>query len=171
MSISKRLIKFLDDSGVRYDLIDHRTVYTAYDKAETLKEKPNMVVKTLVLKLGRKDIGVVSLPANRNIDKRKIKSLINKQRKEEGKKTIKKVKFASERLIKNRFKGRGMRLGVIPPFGNFVDIPTFVNKSLLNKKKLILNSGRHEKSVVIKGKDFEKITPDLIKGRFTVLRS
>ncbi len=171
MTIPKRLIKFLDDSGVSYDSIDHRTVYTAYDKSETLDEKPSRVAKTLVLKLGRRDIGVVSLPANRNVDKRKIKGLINQQREEVGKKKIKKVKFASERLIKSRFKSRGMRLGVIPPFGNLVDVPTFVNKSLLNKRKLILNSGRHEKSIVMSGRNFKKVVPNLIEGRFTRSKS
>lgn len=171
MAVPKRLVQFLNYSGVDYDVINHRTVYTAYDKSETLKEKPSVVGKSLVLKLSRRDIGVVTLPANRNVDKRKIKKLINIQRDREEKKRISKVKFASERLIKSRFKNRGMRLGAIPPFGNLVDVPTFINESLLNKKRIILNSGRHEKSIVMKGKDFEKIVPNVIKGRFTTSKS
>jgi prolyl-tRNA editing enzyme YbaK/EbsC (Cys-tRNA(Pro) deacylase) len=170
MTIPKRLIKFLDDSEVKYDVINHRTVYTAHDKTKTLKEKPSIVAKTLVLKLGRKDIGIVSLPANKNVDKRKIKKLINQQREKVEKKKIKKVKFASERLMKNRLKSRGVRMGAIVPFGNFLKVPTFINKSLLNKKRLILNSGRHEQSIIIKGKDFSKIVPNVIKGRFTKSR-
>ncbi len=164
MSIPKKVTNFLDKSGVNYEIIDHRTVFTAYDKAQTLKEKLNIIGKTLVLKLNSKEIAMVLIPANRDLDKRKIKKIINKERKKEDNKLVKKIKFASERLMKNRLKG--MKMGAVVPFGNLFKIETFVNRSLLNKKRIILNSGRHKHSIMIKGKDFEKIVPNLIKGSF-----
>ena len=168
MAASKKVIKFLDKSGVKYEIINHRTVFTAFDKSRTLKEKTNIVGKTLVLKISSKEMVIVLIPGDKNLDKVKIKKIINFQRKKEGGKIIKKVEFASERLMKNRLKG--MRMGAVAPFGVLFKILTFVNKSLLNKKKIILNSGRHDQSIVIKGADFEKIVPDLIKSSFVKLR-
>ena len=164
MAVSKKVIKFLDKSGVKYEIINHRTVFTAFDKSRTLKEKTNIIGKTLVLKINPKEMVIVLIPGDKNLDKVKIKKTINLQRKKEGSKIVKKIEFASERLMKNRLKG--MKMGAVAPFGVLFKVPTFVNKSLLNKKKIILNSGRHDQSIVIKGTDFEKIVPDLIKGSF-----
>ena len=164
MAISKKVIKFLDKSKTKYEIINHRTVFTAFDKSKTLKEKTNIIGKTLVLKISPKEIVIVLIPGDKNLDKVKIKKIINVQRKKEGSKTIKKIEFASARLMKGRLKG--MKIGAIIPFGNLFKIPTFVNKSLLNKKKIILNSGRHDQSIVIRGGDLEKIVIDLIKGSF-----
>jgi len=164
MAISKKIINFLEKSKVKYEIIKHKTVYTAFDKSRTLKEKTNIVGKTLVLKISPKEMVIVLIPGDKNLDKVKIKKIINLQRKKEDKKIVKKIEFASERLMKNRFKG--MKIGAVTPFGNLFKISTFVNKSLLNKKKIILNSGCHDQSIVIKGNDFEKIVPSLVKGSF-----
>ena len=164
MAISKKVIKFLDKSGAKYEIINHRTVFTAFDKSRTLKQKTNIVGKTLVLKISSKEMVVVLIPGDKNLDKVKIKKIINLQKKKAGSKIVRKIEFASERLMKNRLKG--MKMGAVAPFGVLFKVPTFVNKSLLNKKKIILNSGRHDQSIVIKGTDFEKIVTDLIKGSF-----
>ena len=168
MPIPKKVINFLEKSKVKYEIIKHKTVYTAFDKSKTLKEKTNIIGKTLVLKISSKEMVIVLIPGDKNLDKVKIKKIINLQRRKEDKKIVKKIEFASERLMKNRFKG--MKMGTIAPFGNLFKIPTFVNKSLLNKKKIILNSGCHDQSMAIKGNDFEKIIPDLIKGSFVKSR-
>ena len=164
MAVSKKVIKFLDKSGVKYEIINHRTVFTAFDKSKTLKEKTNIIGKTLVLKINSKELAVILIPGDKNLDKVKIKKIINLQRKKEGSKIVKKIDFASERLMKKGLKG--MRVGAVAPFGVLFKVSTFVNKSLLNKKKIILNSGRHDQSIVIKGTDFEKLVPDLVEGSF-----
>jgi len=86
------------------EAIAHKTVYTAYDKAATLKVKPNVIGKTLVLKAD-KDLIMVLAPGNKNLDLVKIKKAAK----------AKKVDFISETIIKNKFKG--IKLGAIPPLG------------------------------------------------------
>ncbi|MBU3999565.1 hypothetical protein KKG29_00070, partial [Patescibacteria group bacterium] len=51
MAIIKNLEKLLKDAKAKYEVVKHKTVYTALDKAKTLKISPKEVVKTLVLKL------------------------------------------------------------------------------------------------------------------------
>lgn len=164
MSISKKVINFLEKSKVKYEIIKHKTVYTAFDKSRTLKEKNNIIGKTLVLKISPKEMAIILIPGDKNLDKVKIKKIINLQRKKEDKKIVKKIEFASERLMKGRLKG--MKMGAVIPFGTLFKTLTFVNKSLLNKKRIIVNSGCHNHSMAIKGKDLEKIIPDLIIGSF-----
>ena len=75
MPIFKKLIKFLEENKIKYESVKHRTVYTAQDKAATLKVKPNIIGKTLVLKLDKR-ISVVLIPANKNLDKNKFSAFV-----------------------------------------------------------------------------------------------
>ncbi|MFA4998536.1 MAG: hypothetical protein WC514_00720, partial [Candidatus Paceibacterota bacterium] len=68
MPISKKLINFLDKSKVKYEVLEHKTVYTAFDKAKTLRVKENIIGKTLVVKID-KNYALVLVPANKNLDK------------------------------------------------------------------------------------------------------
>ena len=163
MLLPKKLVNFLEKNKIKYDVLEHRIVYTAFDKAKTLKVKPNIVGKTLALKVDR-DLVVVLLTANKNIDKVKLKKIINLYRKKTKEKAVKKIDFASERLIKNRFKG--IKLGAIPPFGNLFKMQTIVSRSLLNKPKIIISSGCYDKSIKIKGSSLKKAMPDLMTGSF-----
>jgi len=43
MPIQKRIIKYLKDSKIRFEEINHKAVYTALDKAATLRVKPDIV--------------------------------------------------------------------------------------------------------------------------------
>ena len=151
MAIPKKIINFLEKNKIRYQILEHKTVYTAFDKSQTLKTKPNVIGKTLVLK-ANKELIIVLIPANKNLDKQKVKKIINKKLKKEGKKLLKTIDFASERLMKNKLKG--VKIGAIPPFGNLFGFTDLINRSLLGQSKIIINSGDY------------KLMPDLLEGSF-----
>ena len=165
MAIPKKVINFLEKGKVKYEIIKHRTVYTAFDKAKTLKRGPlaggwrvgrspeKMVGKTLILKTDGK-LAMVLIPANKNLDKEKIKKLLK----------AKKVELVSERLIKNKFKG--VKVGAIPPFGNLWGLRTFIDNSLMREKEIILNGGDYNFSIKLKSKEIKKLVPDSIFGNF-----
>ena len=194
MAIPKKVINFLekgkalpaaclpDRQGrqVKYEILKHRTVYTAFDKAKTLKISEKMVGKTLVLKMDGK-LTVVLIPANKNLDLQKFKKLAkalpaaclpDRQGRQ-----VKKIDFASERLIKNKFKarlpryakhcGQGVKVGAIPPFGNLWGLRTFIDNFLMREKEIILNSGDYNFSIKISSNQLKKILPDAIFGNFS----
>ena len=167
MPLPKKIINFLEKNKVKYEQILHRTVFTAFDKAQTLKIKTNLVGKTLILKTD-KELVVCLISANRNLDKNKFKKLINGRRKKVGQKAVKKIEFASERVIKNKFKG--VKVGTIPPFGNLWQLPTFVDRSLTRQPKIIINGGNYNWSIKISSAAFKKIISDLTEGSFTKKR-
>jgi len=156
--IPQKVTKFLETTKTRYEPIEHRTVYTAFDKAATLKVPAKIVGKTLVLTID-KNLAVVLIPANKNLDKSKFKKIAK----------VKKVDFASEKLIKNRIKGA--KVGAIPPFGNLWKLPTFIDKSLTILPKIIINSGDYNWSIKITPAALKKIIPDLTIGSFSQSRS
>ena len=156
--IPQKVTKFLETTKTRYEPIEHRTVYTAFDKAATLKVPVKIVGKTLVLTID-KNLAVVLIPANKNLDKSKFKKIAK----------VKKVDFVSEKLIKNRIKG--VRVGAVPPLGNFWKLPTFIDKSLTILPKIIINSGDYNWSIKITPAALKKIIPDLTIGSFSQSRS
>ena len=157
MPIPIKVSKFLEKSGAKCELIEHRTVYTAYDKAATLKIAPKIVGKTLVLGLD-KQLVVVLIPANKNLDKNRLRKAAK----------ARKIEFVSERIIKNRIKG--VRLGAIPPLGSIWKMSTFIDNSLLKNHKIIINAGCSNWSIKIRGATLKKLEPGLILGAFTKKR-
>ncbi|MBZ9571906.1 YbaK/EbsC family protein [Patescibacteria group bacterium] len=167
MPISKKLLKFLEKAKIKYEKILHRTVYTAYDKAQTLKVPEKIVGKTLVMKFDR-DPAVILIPANKNLDKGKFKKLVNKFLKKADKKPVKKINFVTERWMKKNLKG--VKVGAIPPFGSLWQMQTFIDKSFLKNPKIILNAGDYNWSIKITPKSFKKLIPDLITGNISKKR-
>ena len=159
-----KALKFLTDNKIKYEIISHRTVYTACDKAATLKMKPNMIGKTLVLKMD-KELAVVLIPGNKNLDKNKFKKIANWWQKQREQKSVKNIDFVSEKLMKNKFKG--VKIGAIPPFGILWKLPTFVDKGFMKNPKIIINTGDYNFSIKITAGILKKLIPDLISGNFS----
>jgi len=147
----RMFIDFLEKNKVKYMPVKHRTVYTAFDKAATLKVKPNIIGKTLVLKID-KNLAVVLIPANKNLDKNKLKKVAK----------VKNLNFVSEKIIKSKLKG--VKVGAIPPFGNLWGLATFIDKSLINQPKIIVNGGDYNWSIKISPAALKKIIPDFKIG-------
>jgi Ala-tRNA(Pro) deacylase len=156
MKIPAKIIKYLDKAKIKYEIINHKTVFTAYDKAATLKIKPNVIGKTLVLKAD-KDLIMALIPGNKNLDLGKIKKAAK----------AKKADFISETIIKNKFKG--IKLGAIPPFGELWKLPLFIDRGLIKEKNIFISSGIYEASFKLSPKVFEKLGAQ--KGVFSKAKS
>jgi len=164
MPISQKLVNFLKKNKIKYEIIKHRQVFTAHDKAATLKVKPNLIGKTLILKIDN-ELALVLIPANKILDKNKFKKLINNFRKKQKKNLVKKIDFVSEKVMKNQFKG--VKIGVIPPFGNLWKVATLIDRSILQNPKIIVNGGDYNFSIKIPSSLLKKITPETMVGNFS----
>lgn len=179
--ISKNLIKFLDSAKIKYEPIEHKMVYTAFDKAQTLKVHQKIVGKTLAVKFdpssssqtrlrrASNNYAIVLIPANKNLDKGKLKNIINSWQKKIDGKPIKNIDFVKEAWMKKNLKG--VKIGAIPPFGTLWKLPTFIDLSLINQQKIIINSGSCDWSIRINPVYFKKIMPNLITGKFSIKKS
>jgi Ala-tRNA(Pro) deacylase len=159
MKTPKKTINFLDKQKVDYQILEHRKVYTAIDKARTLKLKNNLIGKTVILTADRKQY-LFLMAGDKAVDLQKVKKILFQKEK----KKIKKISFTKEKWIKDNLKGS--KIGSIPPFGSWWKIPTIVDSSFLSNKKIILNSGNHYCSIESTPSSFRKTLPDLISGDF-----
>ncbi len=140
--ISKKLLNYLNKTKVSYKTIQHKTVYTAYDLAQTLKRKLGEIAKTLVVKADKAYVLVV-LPASHKLDLGKLKKALK----------AKKVEIAKEKVMTTIFK---IKPGAITPFGTLYKVPVFIDKALLKAKKIIASACTYEDAVIMTAKNFMK---------------
>jgi len=163
MAVPKKLLNYLEKNKIKFELIEHRIVYTAWDLVQTLHlKKPAEVVKTLIVKTD-KDYVLVLLPSNKNLDKAKFKKAVNQWRKKQELKAVKKIDFVKEAWMKKNIKVG--KLGVVPPFGKLLDMPVFADNTVLKPVKVIVNAGDYGVSLKIKTKDLIKLE-EPIKASF-----
>jgi Ala-tRNA(Pro) deacylase len=150
--IAKALEKLLKENKVKYEVVGHRKVYTAFDAAETQDLKLTEVVKAVLLK-GKKNLYLAVLPAGNNCDFKVLSKL-----------TQDKVSMAKEKDIADKLK---TKIGLIAPFGLLYKLPVFIDKKLLKNKKLNLPAGSYTESVVMNTKDYLKLE-NPVQGNFSV---
>ncbi len=141
-------------AGIKYELMGHRTVYTAFDKAATLKVKPDIIAKVLTIKIG-KDLAMVVIGGDKNLNIEKLQKLVKTE----------KIGFAKEKIIAEAFKG--IKPGAIPPFVDLWQMKVICDKKLLESPKIILSAGTYKASLSVTPAVFKKLNPEMIIGNFS----
>lgn len=162
MALSKKITKYLEDNKYKYEIIEHKTTFTAWDTSQTEKIKPQEVVKALVMNVD-KDHVVALLSANRNLDKQKLLKVINASRKKADEKTYKKIDFAKEVWMKKNLPGK---VGAVPPFAKILGIQIYIDSLLTKNKKIYLGSGEYVFSIRVNLSQYLKIEQP-VKGVFS----
>jgi len=143
MRMPNKIKNFLDKYAPNYQVIVHRTVYTAYDLAQTLKHEMDKVLKTLVIKADKNYVLVV-IPASYRLDIKALQKLLK----------AKAVKIEQERIMPKLFK---IKAGAISPFhGPLHKLPVYLDKAVLKTQKALVQAGSFEESVHLKTKDLLK---------------
>lgn len=151
--LPEKIIKYLDNIGAKYQILEHKTVYTAYDTAVTMQRKLNEIVKTLLVSAG-KDFYLVLLPADHNLDFKKLGKVVKEKF---GKPA--EVKIPKEKVMENLLK---IKAGALSAFGGFHKINVILDKNLLKSKKALFSSGSFNHSVEMATKDFVKFENAII---------
>lgn len=130
----------MDSKGVDYEELAHKTVYTAYDAAQTLKKQLKEIAKTILVEAD-KTHALVVLPADKKIDMEKLKKALG----------AKKISIPSEKVMIKVLK---IKPGTLSSFGRLHDLEVVVDKAMLGVKKAVVSTGSFTDSVFIKVKDF-----------------
>lgn len=152
----------MDDSKYKYEIIEHKTTFTAWDTAQTEKIKPQEVVKALVMRADN-DYALALVPANRNLDKQKLLKVINADRKKEKLKAFKKIDFAKEVWMKKNLLGK---VGATPPFRKILGMDIYIDSLLAKNKKIYLGSGEYVYSIRVNTGQYMKVE-NPVKGVFS----
>jgi Ala-tRNA(Pro) deacylase len=185
--MDSKIKKLLDSNKIKYKLVEHKKVYTAFNEAETQHIDPKSVVKTVFVKLSKPtthlvqsgdikviDSVLVAVPAKHRVDFKKIAKAVNDHAAKSYKQMTKNnpkvkkpaavsVKMANEKDITKILK---TKIGLLHPFGEVFGVPLLLDKKLGKNKKVIVPAGSYTESLEINYKDILKITPGM-EGNFT----
>ncbi|MBI4280930.1 YbaK/EbsC family protein [Candidatus Uhrbacteria bacterium] len=155
MTTPKKIISHLKKNKIKFEIVPHRTVYTAYDLAQTLGEKLDRIVKTLLIKVEfpkvqKKKAGyyIIALPAHYQADFQKVKKALKAA----------KVGLAPERVMKRL----GIQPGAITPFRSIHKLELLLDRSLTKAKEVLVHAGSHTESLRMKIKDLHRLEKPLM---------
>jgi len=154
-----KLEEYLKKAGVKHNILEHRTVYTAMDAAATMKKKMGEIAKSLLVQAD-KDYFLVLLPADYNLDFKKLGQCLGAQT---GKK-IKAVKIPGEKIMGDVLK---IKAGTMSAFGKLYKLPVIADKALIKAKKAVFSTGSFNHSVEMAVKDFVKLE-NAVLGSFGI---
>ena len=142
----------MKENKTKYETVEHRKVFTAFDAAATQDLETKEVAKAVLLK-GKKNLYLAVLPAGNNCDFKALSKLTND-----------KVSMAKEKDIA---KNINAKIGLIAPFGSLYELSVFIDKKLLKNKKLNLPAGSYTESVIVSTKDYLKLE-NPVPGNFAI---
>lgn len=150
--IPKQIQKYLDKVEVEAEAIAHRTVFTAYDLAQTTGIKLEGIAKTILVKVepfygeNKSKYVIAVLPASHQLDFAKLKKILK----------VKKVSIPKEGVMTKLYK---VKAGALTAFGPVHrNTPVVIDKALMKSKKIVARSGSFTESLLMKGKDLLKAT-------------
>ena len=154
--ISKKILDHLKKKKYKFEIIEHKTTYTAFDTAQTTRRKekkikPEEIVKAFVVKAD-KNYFLALVPATKKLDKKKLSKLAG----------AKSLDLAKEAWMKKNLPGK---VGAIPPFRELVKLDIFIDAILARQENLYVGSGEYESSIKIPAKQYLKNEMP-VKGNF-----
>lgn len=151
MSILDRIREFLDTNGVRYDLREHPAVYTSPEAAAARGCELKQGAKALVLHVDKERYMLAVISAARQADFEKLRAHLG----------VKKVRLCTP---EEALKVTGCTVGSVPPFGNVLNLPTYVDPSLSENEIIAFNPGSHTHSILMRYKDYARLVkPEIVE--------
>ncbi|MFZ6035143.1 MAG: aspartate--tRNA ligase [Patescibacteria group bacterium] len=144
----QRIVEFLDANKVIYKKIEHKAVRTSQKASEVRGTKLEVGAKALIMVADKKPIMAV-LPANFKADTKMLKKII----------PARDLRMATPEEVKQI---TGVEIGAVPPYGNLIGIPLYVDKKFEKNEEMTFNAGSHTVSIDMKYADFLKITNPIL---------
>lgn len=144
MTVFDHIKALLDDEGIAYRALHHEPTRTSEASAQVRGEPLRVGAKAIVLKVGEAFTLFVISAAVR-LDSRKVKRHFG----------VKKVRFATPDEL---MELTGLVPGSVPPFGEPVlDLPLFVDPSILQNDRVAFNAGSLTDSIVMDRADYLRV--------------
>ena len=143
MGVPVRLIEFLNQSKVRYEMLHHPEAFTAQELAAIEHVKGRSHAKVVMVKADGEVLMAV-LPSDLRIDLEKLEEVV-------GRKTV----LATEADFGALFPD--CVVGTMPPFGGLYGVAAYVDASLAEVGKIVFEAGTHSDAVRMRYADYERL--------------
>lgn len=131
--IPETIGRYLEDRGIRYDVVRHFATANSQETAQAAHVPSDRLAKAVVLEDGEEFLLAV-IPASHRLDPIALERVLARP-----------VYLAEERDFAIVF--RDCKRGAVPPFGELYGIPTIVDDALLDQPEVYFECGDHERVV------------------------
>jgi Ala-tRNA(Pro) deacylase len=153
MNIPTRLLDFLNESKVKYQVVHHPVAFTAQELAAIEHVKGKQHAKVVMVRAGAKPVMAV-LPADHRVDLELL-----------GKVAGGVCVLAGEDEFKGIFPD--CQTGTMPPFGRLYGVDVYMDESLKDDGAIVFEAGTHTDAVRISYIDYERLAKPVV-AKFAV---
>jgi Ala-tRNA(Pro) deacylase len=140
----ERVRGFLEENGVKFEVIHHGKDFTARETALDTHTPPAEFAKTVFVCIDG-DFAVAVLPADDMVSVTKLRLSVGARG----------VELATEDEIRDLCPD--CELGAAPPLGNLYGLSVYVSPSLEADEQITFNAGSHEDAIRIAYVDFKRL--------------
>jgi len=143
MGIPARLIEFLKENKVRYEVLHHPEAFTAPELAAIEHVKGRSHAKVVMVRAGGELVMAV-LPTDHRIDLGKLGKVMGRE-----------TALAGEGEFGAVFPD--CAVGTMPPFGQLYGVATYVDRGLAESDRIVFEAGTHSDAVKMRYADYERL--------------
>jgi Ala-tRNA(Pro) deacylase len=137
--------RYLDEQGVGYEVVEHKTTYTAAEEARAAGVAAEDAAKTLALR-DEEGYRLAVIPASERLDLEKVRDLLG---------AGKSLRLATEDEMGSDFPD--FELGALPPLGPLLPAAEVVDRRLLDHDRILCTGGDHRHGVLIDPQDLVEL--------------
>jgi Ala-tRNA(Pro) deacylase len=152
MKCRQRLEQYLRENGVAFEVKTHNQVFTMQEVAAALHVPGRQAAKVVLVQADGK-MAMLVLSAPYRLDFGRVRKLLG----------AKEVSLATEDEFAGLFPD--CATGAMPPFGNFYDVPVYVDKNLAAEATMVFRIGSHRETMKLAYADFARLVQPII-GEF-----
>ena len=143
MKIPDRLIEFLNQNQVRYEIVHHPVAFTAQELAAIEGVKGHEHAKVVMVKAGARLIMLV-LPASHRVDWDRVRTVTGDV-----------PALAAEADFQALFPD--CEIGTMPPFGHLYGVEMWVDGGFAQNTRIAFEAGTHSDAVKMSHADFARL--------------
>jgi Ala-tRNA(Pro) deacylase len=134
---SEAVLRYLEEHGVAYELVEHEPKFTAASEARAAGVEPQNAAKTLALR-DHEAYRLAVIPAQRRLALELTRHAVGASAH---------LRLASEEEMAVDFPA--FELGALPPFGPLLPAPEVVDRRIFEHERILCSAGDHAHSVLI----------------------
>ncbi len=142
MEIPNKLINYLNEKKIGYEILHHPEAFTAQTIAAAEHVKGRHHAKVVMVKSGGEHLMTV-LPADSRVDLEKLEKLTGKS-----------TSLEREAEFKDLFPDCAP--GTMPPFGDLYGVQTYVDRNLASEDYIVFEAGTHTDAIRLAYSDYER---------------
>ena len=143
------LLKYLNLTGVQYQILSHVPAFSAHSVALAARVPDSELAKTLLVRADEQ-YWMAVLRADHHLNQKSLKHALE----------AKHVSLATEEELGVFFPD--CEVGAMPPFGKLYALPVIVDKTLAEDEEIVFNACSHTQSVKMKFEDYARLVRPII---------